>query len=215
MCRTGSQLLELEFFLYFNISSPALVTIGTGITAYSIESLYPYPPGAHPLIIYWDNRNVANEGVLSAAFQLKMCCQTRAHARHTYNTPSRILFSAFVSNLEKLISKNYFLNLSAKEAYKAFVRAYDSHSLKHIFDVNRLDLVAVAKSFGFGVPPFVDLPVSGKNPSRTQSYRKGGAPGGGRKGSGYVPPMSNQKRAHKSVIYRAVPIHKDKRQFSR
>lgn len=59
--------------------------------------------------------------------------------------------------LEKLISKNYFLNLSAKEAYKAYVRAYDSHSLKHIFDVSTLDLVAVAKSFGFLVPPFVDL----------------------------------------------------------
>jgi ATP-dependent RNA helicase DDX18/HAS1 len=34
------------------------------------------------------------------------------------------------SQLEKLIGKNYFLNLSAKEAYKAYVRAYDSHSLK-------------------------------------------------------------------------------------
>ena len=59
--------------------------------------------------------------------------------------------------LEKLISKNYFLNMSAKEAYKAYVRAYDSHHLKHIFDINTLDLVKVAKSFGFDVPPFVDL----------------------------------------------------------
>lgn len=59
--------------------------------------------------------------------------------------------------IEKLITCNYFLNLSAKEAYKAFVRAYDSHSLKNIFDINRLDLVAVARSFGFENPPFVDL----------------------------------------------------------
>lgn len=59
--------------------------------------------------------------------------------------------------LEKLMSKNYFLNVSAKEAYKAYVRAYDSHSLKHIFDITTLDLTAVAVSFGFPVAPFVDL----------------------------------------------------------
>lgn len=42
------------------------------------------------------------------------------------------------------------------------MRAYDSHSLKSIFDVNTLDLIAVAKSFGFSAPPFVDLPISNK-----------------------------------------------------
>ncbi|CAJ0595710.1 unnamed protein product [Cylicocyclus nassatus] len=66
------------------------------------------------------------------------------------------------SQLENLIDKNYYLNKSAKEAYKCYVRAYDSHSLKDIFDVNNLDLVAVCKSFGFSVPPFVDLPISHK-----------------------------------------------------
>ncbi|XP_018798714.1 PREDICTED: probable ATP-dependent RNA helicase pitchoune [Bactrocera latifrons] len=64
--------------------------------------------------------------------------------------------------LEKLISKNYFLNQSAKEAFKAYVRAYDSHQLKTIFDINTLDLQAVAKSFGFLVPPVVDLKVGAK-----------------------------------------------------
>nr|KAF7429798.1 hypothetical protein H0235_006196 [Vespula pensylvanica] len=61
--------------------------------------------------------------------------------------------------LEKLISKNYFLNISAKEAFKAYVRAYDSHHLKQIFDVQTLDLAKVAKSFGFLVPPAVDLSI--------------------------------------------------------
>jgi hypothetical protein len=61
--------------------------------------------------------------------------------------------------LEKLIGKNYFLNLSAKEAYKAYVRAYDSHHLKQIFDVETLDLAKVAASFGFQVPPAVDLRI--------------------------------------------------------
>lgn len=64
-----------------------------------------------------------------------------------------------VLQLEKLIGKNYFLNLSAKEAYKAYVRAYDSHHLKQIFDVETLDLAKVAASFGFHVPPAVDLRI--------------------------------------------------------
>lgn len=59
--------------------------------------------------------------------------------------------------MEKLISKNYFLNQSAKEAFKSYVRAYDSHQLKTIFKVDTLDLAKVALSFGFTVPPVVDL----------------------------------------------------------
>lgn len=59
--------------------------------------------------------------------------------------------------LEKLIEKNYFLNQSAKEAFKAYVRAYDSHQLKAIFNVSTLDLKKVALSLGFTVPPVVDL----------------------------------------------------------
>lgn len=62
--------------------------------------------------------------------------------------------------LEKLISKNYFLNQSAKEAFKSYVRAYDSHQLKSIFNVDTLDLAKVALSFGFTVPPVVDLSES-------------------------------------------------------
>lgn len=65
--------------------------------------------------------------------------------------------------LEKLVGKNYFLNQSAKEAFKAYVRAYDSHHLKLIFDVATLDLAKVAKSFGFTVPPAVDLRILSKH----------------------------------------------------
>ena len=59
--------------------------------------------------------------------------------------------------LENLISKNYFLNQSGKEAFKSFLRAYDSHQLKTIFSLASLDLQKVAKSFGFIQPPAVDL----------------------------------------------------------
>lgn len=65
----------------------------------------------------------------------------------------------FVFQLEKLIEKNYFLNKSAHEGYKGYVRAYASHSLKNIFDVHTLDLQKVALSFGFKTPPFVDLSI--------------------------------------------------------
>lgn len=109
--------------------------------------------------------------------------------------------------LEKLISKNYYLHMSAKEAYKAYVRAYDSHHLKSIFDVNTLDLVQVAKSFGFLVPPNVDLNV-GSNKARPR--KKGRAANYGYEGA---PP----KKREKSVIYKPIPVGTDnrKRQFSR
>lgn len=42
--------------------------------------------------------------------------------------------------------------MSAKEAYKAYIRAYDSHHLKTIFDVHTLDLAKAAQSFSFKVP---------------------------------------------------------------
>uniref|UniRef100_A0A672ZZD8 ATP-dependent RNA helicase n=1 Tax=Sphaeramia orbicularis TaxID=375764 RepID=A0A672ZZD8_9TELE len=63
------------------------------------------------------------------------------------------------SQLEKLIEKNYYLHKSAQEAYKSYVRAYDSHSLKQIYSVSTLNLPMVALSFGFKVPPFVDLSI--------------------------------------------------------
>ena len=80
------------------------------------------------------------------------------------------------SQLEKLIGQNYYLNKvssnlpadapkafanltikSAKDGYRSYLQAYASHSLRSIFDVNKLDLVKVAKSFGFQTPPRVDI----------------------------------------------------------
>lgn len=61
--------------------------------------------------------------------------------------------------LEKLVEKNYYLHKSAQEAYKSYVRAYNSHSLKQIYNVSTLNLLMVALSFGFKVPPYVDLSI--------------------------------------------------------
>ncbi|KAM3683929.1 hypothetical protein ACJW31_11G002400 [Castanea mollissima] len=44
------------------------------------------------------------------------------------------------SHLEKLVGSNYYLNKSAKDAYRSYLLAYNSHSMKDIFDVHRLDL---------------------------------------------------------------------------
>uniref|UniRef100_A0A8C6Y7S3 ATP-dependent RNA helicase n=1 Tax=Naja naja TaxID=35670 RepID=A0A8C6Y7S3_NAJNA len=109
------------------------------------------------------------------------------------------------SQLEKLIEKNYFLHKSAQEAYKAYIRAYDSHSLKQIYNVHNLDLLKVALSFGFKVPPFVDLNVNSSHGKRLQ--RRGG--GGG---FGY----QKAKNVHKSKIFKHINKKKsDNRQFSR
>lgn len=101
--------------------------------------------------------------------------------------------------LEKLVSKNYFLNMSAREAYKAYVRAYDSHHLKNVFDVSTLDLVAVGKSFGFTVPPGVELGIGAPKGRKRMKPGQGGP---------------NAKR-NKSVIYKPVQFsgNKGRRKF--
>jgi ATP-dependent RNA helicase DDX18/HAS1 len=62
--------------------------------------------------------------------------------------------------LEALVEKNYYLNRSAKDAYRSYILSYASHSLKHIFNVHALDLAACAKGFGFSTPPRVNLNIS-------------------------------------------------------
>ncbi|XP_043716930.1 DEAD-box ATP-dependent RNA helicase 51 [Telopea speciosissima] len=72
------------------------------------------------------------------------------------------------SQLEKLVAENYYLNKSAKDAYRSYILAYNSHSLKDIFNVHRLDLQAVATSFGFSCPPKVNLNID----SSASKFRK-------------------------------------------
>uniref|UniRef100_A0A2K6V4V6 ATP-dependent RNA helicase n=1 Tax=Saimiri boliviensis boliviensis TaxID=39432 RepID=A0A2K6V4V6_SAIBB len=77
------------------------------------------------------------------------------------------------SQLEKLIEKNYFLHKPAQEAYKSYIRAYDSPSLKQIFNVGNFNLPQVALSFGFKVPPFVDLNInSNEGKQKKRGYQK-------------------------------------------
>ncbi|KAH0537538.1 ATP-dependent RNA helicase [Glutinoglossum americanum] len=75
------------------------------------------------------------------------------------------------SQLEKLIGQNYYLNKSAKDGYRSYLQAYASHSLRSIFDVHKLDLVKVAKGFGFSTPPRVDITL-GASMSRDKKVQR-------------------------------------------
>ena len=95
------------------------------------------------------------------------------------------------SQLEKLINQNYYLNKviplsqtplpnsneyllqSAKDGYRSYIQAYASHSLRSVFDVHKLDLVKLAKSFGFSAPPRVDIQLaSSMQRDKKQSGRR-------------------------------------------
>ena len=45
------------------------------------------------------------------------------------------------SQLEKLVEKNYYLHQSARDAYRAYILAYNSHTLKDVYNVHELNLV--------------------------------------------------------------------------
>ncbi|KAK1751158.1 hypothetical protein QBC47DRAFT_84973 [Echria macrotheca] len=77
------------------------------------------------------------------------------------------------SQLEKLIGQNYYLNQSAKDGYRSYLHAYASHSLRSVFDIHKLDLVKVAKSFGFSTPPRVDITLAaGMSRDKKQQGRR-------------------------------------------
>ncbi|RRT58069.1 hypothetical protein B296_00045530 [Ensete ventricosum] len=42
--------------------------------------------------------------------------------------------------VEKIVGENYFLSQSAKDAYRSYILAYNSHSMKNVFNVHHLNL---------------------------------------------------------------------------
>lgn len=54
--------------------------------------------------------------------------------------------------LERLVRTNDHLRPLSRLAFKAYVRAYRSHRLKEIFNIETLDMVSAAKAFGMNVP---------------------------------------------------------------
>ena len=76
------------------------------------------------------------------------------------------------SQFEKLVENNYFLYNAAKCAYRSYIQAYNSHSLKDVFDVKDIDLQKSALSFGLKVPPKVCLDVSLKRKKIQKRFGK-------------------------------------------
>ena len=76
--------------------------------------------------------------------------------------------------LEKLVNKKdkYLLNL-ATEAYRAYMHSDHANTDKDTFDLEKLDLLKVCKSFGLISPPFVHLNIKPKtNSMRRKNDRK-------------------------------------------
>ncbi|KAJ0983495.1 hypothetical protein J5N97_011750 [Dioscorea zingiberensis] len=101
--------------------------------------------------------------------------------------------------LEKLVGENYYLNQSAKDAYRSYLLAYNSHSMKEIFNVHRLNLKDLALSFCFNSPPKVNLNLESSASKFRKKMRK---VDGGRHGIHSNNPYGRQKSD-------------DKRQFTR
>ncbi|KAF7254866.1 hypothetical protein EG68_08826 [Paragonimus skrjabini miyazakii] len=93
--------------------------------------------------------------------------------------------------LEKLVSTNYFLALSAQEAFKGIVRAYASSSLP-CFNVDQLDLAALAKTCGLQVVPKVDLMVKPKKSKDIPGKKR------------YIPFGVSEKKAKKAKMYKRI-----------
>lgn len=79
------------------------------------------------------------------------------------------------NQLENLVEKNYYLHKSAREAYRSFIQGYAQETMKDVFDVHQLDLMMIAKSFGFVHPPAVNLKISlgGKKTRQRNAARNG------------------------------------------
>ena len=76
--------------------------------------------------------------------------------------------------LEKLVNKKdkFLLNL-ATDAYRAYIHSYHANTDKDSFDLEKLDLLKVCKSFGLISPPFVHLNIKPKtNSMKRKNDRK-------------------------------------------
>ena len=70
------------------------------------------------------------------------------------------LHSGVQTQLEKLVAGNYYLKQSARQAYEGYLLSYSSCQLKNVFDVQQLDLAAVARGFGLSEPPPIKVDLS-------------------------------------------------------
>lgn len=114
------------------------------------------------------------------------------------------------AQLERLVEKNYYLHKSAREGYRSYILAYASHSHKDTFNVKNLDLQQVAKSFGFSVPPKIDLDIDSIGLKDRKRGFSADNPYGNRSND-----QRAQKRARYSTTTSSSDGTSDHRQFAR
>lgn len=71
--------------------------------------------------------------------QLVMFCCSIVIYYHTITVSKEPYVLLCLMQVE-MVQRNDYLRKSAKEAYKSYLLAYNSHSMKDIFNVHRLDL---------------------------------------------------------------------------
>lgn len=74
--------------------------------------------------------------------------------------------------LEKLVSSNYYLRTSARQAFEGYLLAYTSSQLKNVFDVHKLDLAKVALGFALREPPAINIDLSASASRLNKRKRK-------------------------------------------
>ena len=75
--------------------------------------------------------------------------------------------------LEKLVNKkDNYLQKSAIEAYRAYIHAYNAQTNKDDFNLDKLDLIKLCKSFGLTSPPFVHLNLKPTSSSMRRKNKK-------------------------------------------
>ncbi|KAL2518120.1 DEAD-box ATP-dependent RNA helicase 51 [Abeliophyllum distichum] len=127
--------------------------VGRGLDIPAVDWIVQYDPPDKPKeYIHRVGRTARGEGAKGNAL--------------IFLIPEELQFLRYLK--VKLVENNYYLNKSAKEAYRSYLLAYNSHSNKDIFDVHRLDLQAVAASFCFSSPPKVNQNID----SSASKFRK-------------------------------------------
>lgn len=74
-----------------------------------------------------------------------------------FEFPASKLFN-IQSEMVDVVSKVYYLQKKAQDAIKAYMNAYAVHSLKKIFNINKIDIEGLGKSFGLAAVPQIDAP---------------------------------------------------------